>query len=152
MLTLKACSCGWKPAGDAYNGLANFPVSQPGVRNQNDRASCGFAILRRAPLKWLDRSLRARLSVLIRVNSISCVATHVLRNAYCVFQHSVNLSPRDKKRLCGGQQEPYRRLLLLPKHLPVGLAAIGIKAITLTLFPSGFQLRRSDVPVRTAFL
>src|SRR5467141_4235964 len=48
--------------------------------------------------------------------------------------------------------EPYRHLLLLPKHLPVGLAAIGIKAITLTLFPSGFQLRPSDVPVRTAFL
>ncbi len=48
--------------------------------------------------------------------------------------------------------EPYRRLLLLAKHLPVGLAAIGIKAITLTLFPSGFQLRPTDVPVRPAFL
>src|SRR6266850_3146006 len=32
MLTLKACSSGWTPAHDAYNGLANFPVSQPGVR------------------------------------------------------------------------------------------------------------------------
>src|SRR5438034_5003843 len=48
------------------------------------------------------------------------------------------------------QEEPYRRLLLLPKHLPVGLA-IGIKAIMLTPFPSGFQFGPSDVPVRTAF-
>jgi hypothetical protein len=40
---------------------------------------------------------------------------------------------------------------LLPEHLPVGLA-IGIKAIVFTLFPSGFQVRPSDVPVRTAFL
>src|SRR6267143_3565782 len=32
MLTLKACSSGWTPAHDAYNGLANSPVSQPGVR------------------------------------------------------------------------------------------------------------------------
>jgi hypothetical protein len=32
MLTLKACSSGRTPAHDAYNGLANFPVSQPGVR------------------------------------------------------------------------------------------------------------------------
>src|SRR6266851_2198537 len=32
MLTLKACSSGWTPAHDGYNGLANFPVSQPGVR------------------------------------------------------------------------------------------------------------------------
>src|SRR5260370_41692460 len=56
---------------------------------------------------------------------------------------------------CYELNEPLRRpppLLLLPKYLPVGLAAIGIKAITLTLFPSGFQLRRSDVPVRPAFL
>src|ERR1700732_3438666 len=56
---------------------------------------------------------------------------------------------------CYELNEPLRRpppLLLLPKYLPVGLAAIGIKAITLTLFPSGFQLRPSDVPVRTAFL
>src|SRR6266478_6083636 len=37
------------------------------------------------------------------------------------------------------------------KHLRDRLP-IGIKAITLTLFPSGFQLRPSDVPVRTAFL
>src|ERR1700674_4506182 len=43
-----------------------------------------------------------------------------------------------------------RRLLLLPKHLPVGLA-IGIKAIMFTPFPSGFQFGPSDVPVRTAF-
>src|SRR5438876_12307571 len=42
------------------------------------------------------------------------------------------------------------RLLLLPKHLPVGLA-IGIKPIMFTPFPSGFQFGRSDVPVRTAF-
>src|SRR6267378_2697438 len=43
---------------------------------------------------------------------------------------------------CYELNEPLRRpppLLLLPKYLPVGLAAIGIKAITLTLFPSGFQ-------------
>jgi hypothetical protein len=32
MLTLKASSSGWTAAHDAYNGLANFPVSQPGVR------------------------------------------------------------------------------------------------------------------------
>src|SRR6266404_6994900 len=32
MLTLKACSSGWTPAHDAYNGLANSSVSQPGVR------------------------------------------------------------------------------------------------------------------------
>src|ERR1700688_4630544 len=41
-------------------------------------------------------------------------------------------------------------LLLLSKHLPVGLA-IGIKAITFTPFPSGFQFGPGDVPVRTAF-
>jgi len=29
MLTLKACSSGWTPAHDGYNGLANFRVSQP---------------------------------------------------------------------------------------------------------------------------
>src|SRR6202049_3281586 len=43
------------------------------------------------------------------------------------------------------------RLLLLPKHLPVGLA-IGIKAIMFTPFPSSFQFGPSNVPVRTAFL
>src|ERR1700674_1491575 len=43
-----------------------------------------------------------------------------------------------------------RRLLLLPKHLPVGLA-IGIKAIMFTPFPSGLQFGTGDVPVRTAF-
>src|SRR5580704_7080525 len=32
MLTLKACGSGWTPARDAYNGLANSPVSQTGVR------------------------------------------------------------------------------------------------------------------------
>jgi hypothetical protein len=32
MLTLKACGSGRTPARDAYNGLANFPVSQTGVR------------------------------------------------------------------------------------------------------------------------
>src|SRR2546426_6564454 len=42
------------------------------------------------------------------------------------------------------------RLLLLPKHLPVGLA-IGIKAIMFTPFPSGSQFGTSNVPVRTAF-
>jgi hypothetical protein len=35
-------------------------------------------------------------------------------------------------------QWDYRRLLLLPKNLPVGFA-IGIKAIMFTPFPSGFQ-------------
>ena len=45
----------------------------------------------------------------------------------------------------------YRRLLLLLKHLPVSLA-IGIKAIVFPSFPSGFQLGRSDIPVRAAFL
>src|ERR1700675_4166063 len=43
-----------------------------------------------------------------------------------------------------------RRLLLLPKHLPVGLA-VRTKAIMFTPFPSGFQFRFSDVPIRTAF-
>jgi hypothetical protein len=42
-------------------------------------------------------------------------------------------------------------LLLLPKHLPVGLA-VGIKMIMFTAFPSGFQFGLSDVPIRTAFL
>src|ERR1700694_594474 len=42
-------------------------------------------------------------------------------------------------------------LLLLPKHLPIGLA-VGIKAIMFTPFPSGFQFGPSDVPIRTAFL
>src|SRR6202790_4668316 len=42
-------------------------------------------------------------------------------------------------------------LLLLPKHLSVGLA-VGIKALMLTAFPSGFQFRPSDIPIRTAFL
>src|ERR1700730_17392486 len=41
-------------------------------------------------------------------------------------------------------------LLLLPKHLPVGLA-VGIKMIMFTAFPSSFQFGLSDVPVRTAF-
>jgi hypothetical protein len=42
-------------------------------------------------------------------------------------------------------------LLLVPKHLPVGLA-IGIKAITFTPLPRSFQSRSSDVSVRTTFL
>ena len=42
-------------------------------------------------------------------------------------------------------------LLLLTKQLPVGLA-IGIKAITFTPFPSGFQFGPSDVPIRSTFL
>jgi hypothetical protein len=48
-------------------------------------------------------------------------------------------------------EETCRRLLLLPKDLLVGLA-VGIKAITFTPFPSGFQFGPSDVPVRTGFL
>src|SRR6266404_2404367 len=64
---------------------------------------------------------------------------------------SILLSPSDKKRLCGEQVEPCRRLFLLPKHLPVGLA-IGIKAIMFTAFPSGLQFGPTNVPVRTTFL
>src|SRR5258708_32285396 len=61
------------------------------------------------------------------------------------------LSPPDQIDSAEKQGEPYRRLLLLPKHLPVGLA-IGIKAIMFTPFPSRFQFGPTDVPVRTAFL
>src|SRR5260221_767887 len=43
------------------------------------------------------------------------------------------------------------RLLLLPKHLRVGLA-IGIKAIMFAPFPSSFQFWPSNVPVPTALL
>src|SRR6267143_5412139 len=64
---------------------------------------------------------------------------------------SILLSPPDQNDSAEKRGEPFRHLFLLPKHLPVGLA-IGIKAITLTPFPSGFQFRPSDVPVRTAFL
>jgi hypothetical protein len=64
---------------------------------------------------------------------------------------SILLSPLDKKRLCGEQVEPRRRLFLLPKHLSVGLA-VGIKAIMITPLPSGFQFRLANVPIRTAFL
>ena len=56
-----------------------------------------------------------------------------------------------KKQLCGRQVEPYRRLLLLPKHLPVGLA-VGIEAITYTAFPGGFQFGLGDVPILAVFL
>src|SRR6266403_921836 len=86
MLTLKACGSGWTPARDAYNGLANFPVSQTFVREHfcnycaarnfnrsscrctpvtsvNDGASCGFAIFRRVARKWPDQSIQGRLSV-----------------------------------------------------------------------------------------
>src|SRR6266481_265496 len=84
-------------------------------------------------------------SVLIRLNSISCVAIHILRNACCVFRHSVKPT-RQKTTL---RREPYRRLPLFPKHLSVGLA-IGIEAVMFTAFPCGFQL--ANVPVRTAFL
>src|SRR5258708_21765631 len=38
----------------------------------------------------------------------------------------------------------------VPKHLPDGFA-IGIKAVMVTLCPSGFQFGAGDVPVRTAF-
>ena len=50
----------------------------------------------------------------------------------------------------GNKRNPIA-LLLLTKHLPVGLA-VGIKAITFTSFPSGFQFRPSDVPIRSTFL
>lgn len=42
-------------------------------------------------------------------------------------------------------------LLLLAKHLPIGLA-IRIEAITFTSLPSGFQFGLGDVPIRAAFL
>src|SRR5882762_6156400 len=84
MLTFKACGSGWTPARDAYNGLANFPVSQTFVREHfcnycatrnfnrlscrctpvtsvNDGASCGFAIFRRVARKWPDQSIQVRL-------------------------------------------------------------------------------------------
>src|SRR5712672_2431224 len=61
------------------------------------------------------------------------------------------LSPPDQVDSAEKQGEPYRRLLLLPKHLPVSLA-IGIKAALFTSFPSGFQFGLSNIPVRTAFL
>src|SRR6267154_6005917 len=64
---------------------------------------------------------------------------------------SILLSPPDQNDSAEKRGEPFRHLFLLPKHLPVGLA-IGIKAITFTLFPSGFQFGPTDVPVRTAFL
>jgi hypothetical protein len=64
---------------------------------------------------------------------------------------SVLLSPRDPKRSCGQQVEPYRRLLLLPKHLPVGFA-VWIKVLLLAAFPSGFQFGPSDIPIRAAFV
>src|SRR5580693_7712349 len=62
----------------------------------------------------------------------------------------------DVNRMVVGLQSHARiirwfRLLLLPKHLRVGLA-IGIKAIMFTASPSGFQFGPSNVPVRTAFL
>ena len=51
---------------------------------------------------------------------------------------------------CRWNRWPCWLLLLLPKHLPIGLA-IGIKAVPLTSFPSGFQFGRGDIPVRTTF-
>src|SRR5882762_4430976 len=44
----------------------------------------------------------------------------------------------------------YRRLLLLLKYPPVGLA-IGIKATTFASLPCGFEFGHRDVPVGTAF-
>src|SRR5882672_1483202 len=44
----------------------------------------------------------------------------------------------------------FRRLLLLLKYLPVGLA-VGIEATVFALRPIGFQFGRRDVPIRTAF-
>src|SRR6201984_1519547 len=46
MLTLKACGSGWTPARDAYNGFANFPVSD----SHQSEAVCrrlGFVTARR---------------------------------------------------------------------------------------------------------
>src|SRR4029077_11369428 len=42
-------------------------------------------------------------------------------------------------------------LLLLPKHLRVGFA-VGVKVLMFTAFPSGFQFRLANVPVRAASL
>src|SRR6266404_679589 len=64
---------------------------------------------------------------------------------------SILLSPPDQNDSAEKQGEPFRHLFLLPKHLPVGLA-IGIKAVMFTAFPSGFQFRLANVPVRTTFL
>ena len=47
--------------------------------------------------------------------------------------------------------EPYRRLLLLPKHLSVGFA-VWIKVLMYTALPSGFQFGPSDIPIRAAFV
>jgi hypothetical protein len=41
-------------------------------------------------------------------------------------------------------------LLLLPKHLPVGFA-VGIKALTFTAFPSGFQFGGLFLEVQPQF-
>src|SRR5882724_4207581 len=107
--------------------------------------------LQTLPENWPDQSIQGRLSLLIRPNSITCVDIHIPpRNRYRVFQHSVKTA-RPKNDPADGTGEPCRRLVLLPKHLPVGLA-IGIKAALFTPFPSGFQFGLSNVPVRTAFL
>src|ERR1700686_2975400 len=44
-----------------------------------------------------------------------------------------------------------KEFLLPPKHLPEGVA-VGIKALMLTAFPSGFQFGPSDIPIRTSLL
>src|SRR5439155_16523568 len=67
------------------------------------------------------------------------------------FAFFISVKPTRPNRLCGKASGALWPLLLLPKHLPVGLA-IGIKAIMFTPFPSGFQFGPTDVPVRTAFL
>src|SRR6267142_617546 len=50
MLTLKACSSGWTPARDAYNGLANFSVSQTGDREH----FCNYCATRISTLYHAD--------------------------------------------------------------------------------------------------
>jgi hypothetical protein len=71
MLTLKAGSSGWTPARDAYNGLANFPVSQPGVREH----FCNYCVARISTVYHADvRPSRAltRWSVLRICDLATC--------------------------------------------------------------------------------
>src|ERR1700726_3352166 len=76
----------WDEIGIASNSFIEPQTARP------DGISIGMPLTARMPTKtrppgtWLDHSTQARFSVLIRLNSISCVAIHILRNAYCVFQ------------------------------------------------------------------
>src|SRR5437667_5862542 len=76
------------------------------------------------------------------------VATTIRLSPALVASATPHNPPKTMRVMLGIFQ--WFRLLLLPKHLPVGLA-IGIKAIMFTPFPSGSQFGTSNVPVRTAF-